>query len=112
MINQVGAVLIVIHVIATVELKAGSRDEFLQQFRKIVPDVLGEEGCLEYGPNVDVASNISVQPEPRANVVTVVEKWESMEHLEAHLVAPHMLTYRENVKLLVERVSLQIVEPI
>ena len=90
-----------IHVIATIQLQPGARDEFLGHFREVVPLVHQEEGCLEYGPAVDFATNIPVQVGPRPDVVTVVEKWESIEALEAHLIAPHMLAYREQVKPLV-----------
>jgi len=44
-------------------------------------------------------------------VVTIVEKWESLEALQAHVVAPHMAAYRERVKDFVVRVSLQVLEP-
>jgi quinol monooxygenase YgiN len=38
------------------------------------------------------------------------EKWESLEALHAHLRAPHMLTYREQVKDMVEDLSLNVLE--
>ena len=101
----------VIHVIATIELVEGGKEEFLRQFHELVPTVKQEEGCLEYGPTVDVETNISAQGPARVNVVTVVEKWESLGCLEAHLVASHMLAYRESVKPLVKSTSLAILEP-
>ena len=100
-----------IFVIATIELEEGKRDEFLGHFRALVPSVEAEEGCLEYGPTVDVETTIPAQGEVRPNFVTVVEKWEDLEALERHLVAPHMLEYRTQVKDLVKQVSLQVVEP-
>ena len=100
-----------IFVIASVELKQGKRDDFLDEFRKIVPLVREERGCLEYGPTVDVATNIAAQGEVRENVVTVVEKWQSIEDLEAHLIAPHMMEYRGKVKDMVAGTRLQILEP-
>ena len=42
----------------------------------------------------------------------MVERWESMEVLESHLVAVHMLTYRQRVKDLVESVALQVLVPV
>jgi quinol monooxygenase YgiN len=44
-------------------------------------------------------------------VVTVVEKWESIEALEAHLIAPHMIEHRKGVKGLVKETSLRILAP-
>ena len=76
-----------------------------------MPKVQEEEGCVEYGPTLDVKTNIEVQIPFRPNVVTVVEKWESLDALQDHLMAPHMMEYRERVKLLVANVSLRILEP-
>ena len=101
-----------IYVIASVELKQGRRNDFVDEFRKIVPFVREEEGCLEYGPTVDVDTNISAQGDARENVVTVVEKWESIEALEAHLIAPHMIEYRGKVKDMVASTQLRILEPV
>jgi quinol monooxygenase YgiN len=99
-----------IHVIATVEFVTGKRDEFLAEFRRVVPIVRAEAGCLEYGPAVDVAATIPRQIPPRENVVTIVEKWEDIAALQAHVAAPHMQEYRERVKGLVARVQLQVLQ--
>ena len=44
--------------------------------------------------------------------MTIVERWESLESLERHLIAPHMVAYRTRVKELVRGVSLQILQPV
>lgn len=98
-------------VIAAVEVAEGRRGEFLAEFHKVVPKVLEEEGCLEYGPMVDLPTSVGAQAPSRSHVVTVVEKWESVDALEAHLMAPHMLAYRKTVKEMVVGTSLQILEP-
>lgn len=100
-----------IHVIATVELRPGKRESFLAEFHRVVPLVRAEAGCLEYGPTVDLNTGIAVQLAVRDNVVTVVEKWESLDALRAHMAAPHMVQYRERVKDMVVKVVLQILEP-
>ena len=100
-----------IYVIATIEIAPGKRADFLREFQANVPNVLAEEGCIEYAPTVDLQTSIDAQGEARPNVVTVVEKWVSTDALEAHLIAPHMLTYRAKVKDLVRHVALQILEP-
>jgi quinol monooxygenase YgiN len=87
-----------IHVIATIELAAGKREAFLAEFHKLMPLVHAEAGCLEYGPTIDVPADIPRQIPVRDNVVTIVEKWESLEALRAHLQAPHMANYRVRVK--------------
>ena len=100
-----------IHVIATVEVAQGKREAFLEEFRRLVPLVRAEAGCLEYGPAVDVASGIAAQIPPREDVVTVMEKWESLDALRSHLQAPHMTAYRSRVKDFVVGVKLQVLQP-
>jgi len=101
-----------IHVIATVELAEGKREAFLAEFRKLLPLVRAETGCLEYGPTLDVATGIPVQMPPRENVVTIVEKWQSLDALRAHLAAPHMADYRARVKDFMTSVTLQVLRPV
>ncbi len=98
-------------VLATIELNPGKRQEFLAEFHRIVPLVRAEVGCLEYFPAMDHATHLPVQGPLRGDVVVVVEKWESVPALEAHLLAPHMMEYRPKVKDFVKKVSLQILEP-
>jgi len=100
-----------IFVVATIEVEEGKRDVFLREFHRVMPQVLQEDGCIEYGPAVDVDTLIPAQEDPRPNVVVVMEKWESIEALEDHLIASHMIEYRERVKELVTNVNLQVLEP-
>jgi quinol monooxygenase YgiN len=100
-----------IHVIATIELASGTREAFLTEFRRIVPLVRAEAGCLEYGPTVDLATDIAAQVPPRNEVVVVVEKWASVEALKSHLAAPHMTDYRSRVKDYVVSAKLQVLQP-
>jgi len=98
-------------VLATIELQPGKREDFLREFRLIVPKVRAEQGCIEYFPAVDQASGLPVQGSLRDDVVVVIEKWESISALETHLIAPHMMEYRPKVKEFVKRVGLQILSP-
>lgn len=100
-----------IHVIATISVKPGARAEFLRHFNDNVPNVLAEDGCIAYGPATDISSGIPVQMPLRDDVVVVLEQWAGLDHLYAHLKAPHMAVYRENVKDLVVSVELQVMEP-
>jgi quinol monooxygenase YgiN len=101
-----------IHVIATIELHPGRREAFLAEFRRLVPLVRAEAGCLEYGPAVDLATDIAAQVPPRDDVVMVVEKWESLDALKVHLTAPHMTEYRGRVKDMVVSAKLLILQPV
>ena len=105
------AELHMIHVIATIELSPGRGEDFLAEFRRLVPQVLAEDGCIEYGPAVDAATGIVAQAPARPDVVTVNEKWASVDHLKRQLDVPHMRGYRERVVDLVTGVTLAILEP-
>ena len=48
-----------IHVVATIELKPGCRDEFLDILRQNVPSVRAEEGCIAYEPTIDTETDIN-----------------------------------------------------
>lgn len=98
-----------INVIAAIHIKEGRRSEFIEIFKANIPLVLEEKGCKEYMPTIDVPTGLAPQ-ELNDNVVTIIEKWESLEALQAHLAAPHMLTYREKVKGLVEKMSLKVLK--
>lgn len=100
-----------IYVIATVEVAEGKRSAFLEEFHKVVPYVHTEAGCIEYGPTIDFPSGIEVQEPLRDNVVTIMEKWENLDFLMAHLTAPHMKTYRKNVKDLVVGMKINVLQP-
>ncbi|MDP6636395.1 MAG: putative quinol monooxygenase [Phycisphaerae bacterium] len=100
-----------IHVIATIDIAPGKRDEYLELFAVLVPKVLAEDGCLSYGPAVDIDSGIRVQIPLRENVVTVVEQWSDLDALQAHLRAPHMAEYKEAVEGIVVGLTLQVLQP-
>ena len=101
-----------LHVIATIEVADGKRDQFLTEFRRLIPLVRQEAGCLEYGPAIDVASGHASQGAVRDNVVTVIEKWINLAALKRHSAAPHMQEYRTRVKELVVRSSLQVMQSV
>jgi len=98
-------------VLARIELTPGSRAKFLEEFHRLMPDVHAEAGCIEYGPAIDAVTALPRQLKLGENVVMIVEKWESLAHLEAHLVAPHMTPYRERVKDLVRSTELMVLDP-
>lgn len=98
-----------IDVIASIRVKPGCRDKLLARFHANVPHVLAEDGCVHYYPTVDIDSGLPPQ-QMDENVVTVVEQWASLDYLLAHIKAPHMLTYREDVKGWIEGVSLKVLK--
>ena len=100
-----------IRVIATIELVEGRRDEFLAVLRRLVPTVMAEEGCLEYGPMIDLSSGIPGQPPLRGNAVIMVEKWESLAALQAHLATAHMKQFFQATEMMRVGVALHVLQP-
>ncbi len=102
-----------IYVLASIKLKDASfREEFLKIFKANVPNVLAEDGCIMYVPTIDFDSKLDAQRDGvRGDVVTIVEAWASLDHLMAHLKAPHMNEYRVKVKAFVDKSSLTVTEP-
>lgn len=100
-----------IHVIAALSSAPGKRDELIAAFEKLAPEVHAEEGCIEYGTAVDVETPIGAQEPLRGDVLMVVEKWESIAALEAHLAAPHMEKFRSDTADIVTGLSLQVLKP-
>ncbi len=100
-----------IHVIATIRTVPGRRADFLNHFRQVVPLVRAETGCFEYGPTLDMETGIADLPACRDDVVTVIEKWENVPALQAHLASSHMARYREAVKDLIASVDIRVTEP-
>jgi quinol monooxygenase YgiN len=98
-----------IHVIATIELVEGKRNAFLDEFRRIIKIVRDEDGCIEYGPAVDLETDFS--DPPRENIVTIVEKWADVAALRAHLKAAHMAKYREMVRDMVVDIKIRVLKP-
>ena len=96
-----------IYVIASIKVRPGKISVFLERFKANVPNVINEDGCIEYIPTIDLDAKLTPQVLDE-NIVTIIEKWESMEHLQTHLKASHMLSYREQVKDMVEKTSLKV----
>ena len=98
-----------INVIASIHVKPGRISEFLEILKSNVPNVREERGCIEYFPSVDIDAELPPQIRDE-NVVTIIEKWESLEALRDHLNTTHMLAYREKVKDIVEDISLKVLQ--
>jgi quinol monooxygenase YgiN len=98
-----------INVIASIRVKAGRLQNFIEIFKSNVTNVREEKGCIEYFPAVDIEADLPPQILDE-NVVTIIEKWESLEALRDHLAAPHMLAYKEKVKGIVENISIKVLQ--
>src|SRR4051812_15440304 len=101
-----------IYVVATIELVAGVRDAFVAEQRKLLPLVRAEEGCIEYVPTAEVPLGDPSKAPPRPDVITVQEKWQTLESLQAHAVAPHMKEFRTKTKSMVVNVKVDVFAPL
>ena len=93
-----------IHVVARMELNEGALDKMLAIMKDLVPVVRAEDGCITYNPCLDKDGN--------ETFLTIVEAWESEEHLKAHLDSAHMAEYREAVKDLRKGSTLYLLNPV
>jgi quinol monooxygenase YgiN len=100
-----------VNVVAAIHLKTGKLSDYLAILKANMPAVRKEKGCIEYVPLVDLDVKLPPQVLDK-NVVTILEKWESLEALHAHLGSPHMLAYREKVKTIVESVSVKVLQEV
>ena len=92
-----------IHVIATIETAPGRRDDFLDRVSGPGAGRPGRDGLhrVRAGDRSGRRRSAS-QPAVRDDVVTVIEKWESVRGArKLILAAPHMVRYRRTVKDLV-----------
>lgn len=64
--------------------KSEYKQEYIKQFNEIATVVRQETGCLEYELYQKDAEN----PE-----VFIFERWDSKEHLDAHLKSEHMIQF-------------------
>ena len=100
-----------ISVIASIYVKEGQLDKFIEIFKSNMPAVLEEKGCIEYIPTVDMPTGLPPQ-DLNKNVVTIIEKWSSIEDLNAHLSSPHMLEYKEKTNDLVESMTVKVLKEV
>lgn len=98
-------------VIARIEVGVGKRDKLLSLLRPLVPKVQAEKGNVEYTVMIDTPSGLSAQGPTCDNVVTILEKWESVDILKAHLKTIHMAEYFRASEELDLTMQLQVLEP-
>jgi quinol monooxygenase YgiN len=101
-----------VYVIAVITAKPGKREEFLQAYREVVPQVRLEPGCLEYGPLIDLAeSDLGTKYGP--DTFVVIGKWDSFENQKAHAaLRPHMVAFREKTSSLLDHREIHVLSPV
>lgn len=100
-----------IHVLAIITTKPGMRDAILREFRANMPAVQAEQGCLEYGPAIDLEGARPMQLAFGPDTFVVIEKWESPEALNAHATAPHMAAYAARTREMIASRVIHVLTP-
>jgi len=101
-----------VHVVAIITAKPGQRAALLDAFQANVPNVLAEEGCIEYQATVDAMGAGAIQARFGDDTFVVIEKWASMDHLKAHAAAPHMAAYAAKAKDMIADRVIHILSPV
>jgi quinol monooxygenase YgiN len=102
----------VIHLVVTMQIREGAMAAFLDLARDLAPVVQRELGCAEYEFTTDVQSFITTQEPVQKNRVTLLEEWESLDALQAHLATPHMKAAGPKMAALRESVSIRVMRSI
>jgi len=100
-----------IHVLAIITAKPGMRARILESFQANVPAVRAEAGCIAYEAVVDVDDAAPGFATFGPDAFVVVEKWESIEALQAHAVAPHLKAYAAKVRELTASRAIHVLQP-
>ncbi|MFZ2652104.1 MAG: putative quinol monooxygenase [Burkholderiaceae bacterium] len=100
-----------IHVLAIITAKPGMRERILETFQANVAAVHAEAGCMVYEAVVDLRNAVPGFAQFGADTFVVVEKWASIEALQAHAAAPHMKAYASKVKDLTANRAIHVLEP-
>ncbi|MGH7068248.1 MAG: putative quinol monooxygenase [Acetobacteraceae bacterium] len=100
-----------IHVIAIITAKSGKRASVLAAFHDNVPNVLAEQGCIEYGPAIDAEGAGQVQTPLGADTFVVVEKWDNLAALKRHGQSAHMAAYAAKTKDLIAARVVHVLAP-
>ena len=101
-----------IHVVAYITAHPGQRARVLEAFLANTAAVRAEDGCIEYTATVDAKG---MPPSPGSigdDSFIVVEKWASLAALQAHGAAPHMKAYAAEVKGLLAKRVIHVLEPL
>ena len=101
----------IVHVLAVITAKSGKREELLTAFRANVPNVHAEDGCIEYGATIDTEDAGGFQTPFGEDTFVVVEKWESLPALQAHVAAPHMAAYGAKTKDMIASRTIHVMSP-
>jgi quinol monooxygenase YgiN len=89
-----------IYVIATIEAQPGRVADLIAGAKPCIEATRREAGCISYDYVCDTEHE---------NRVLVIERWASREALAAHMLMPHLSTWREIRKPMVKSARVEII---
>lgn len=92
-----------IEVITEFSCLPGQRQRVLDAALALQSAVQDEVGCLGYSPLLDVPASLPEQVLDGEGVV-LIEQWQSLKHLHAHLTSPHQLEFESQTAEAVRQV--------
>jgi len=98
-----------VHVIASVTVQPNTLSDALVIYKNFAPKVHQEKGCLMYQPTLDIETQIGTQKKD-TNTITVIEKWEDMASFDAHLLAPHVIQFRADMKGIIKSITIKVLQ--
>jgi quinol monooxygenase YgiN len=101
-----------LHVIVVMRIREGRMQDFLAACEELRPLVLAEAGCHGYEYTRDAVSPFNPEQPLEADRITLLERWESLEALKAHLETPHMKAAGAKMKGMRASVDLRLTESI
>ncbi|MFV9687787.1 putative quinol monooxygenase [Pantoea sp. KXB45] len=97
-------------VVAELCVKPGRRQAVLDAVKKLIPQVLAEEGCHQYDALLDHQAQVPWK-QNSPDSIFMLEQWETLRHLEQHQQMPHMDAHRAIIKDDVVNVKILVLEP-
>lgn len=88
-----------IFVVSKSIVKDGKADEYKKQTARLIEETRKESGCISYDLCADMDNH---------NILTFIERWESKEHLNAHMKTAHFTEIVPKLKDLRESSELNI----
>lgn len=97
-------------VVAEICVKPGRRQAVLDALKKLIPQVLEEDGCHQYDALLDHQAQVPWK-QNSPDSIFMLEQWETLRHLEQHQQAAHMEQHRNHIKDDVLDVRIFVLEP-
>jgi quinol monooxygenase YgiN len=99
-----------IQVIATIKARDGQRQRLLDAFGEILTEVRAKAGCRQYTLGLHLPSGMPGQAPSDPSEFVIVEQWDNLAALQAHIADPAYQAWYLERWHCVEGASMQIFE--